>query len=101
MVSMYDIDEPTKTLIEGREESIQEIRVLTLHTLVELDGVVYDLFHKERRDLCWKNKDLRRSRRRTSPIYLEPFYRVLPLLVDTGGRLLPPCEKSSSSSKGF
>ena len=48
MVSMYDIDEPTKTLIEGGEESIQESRVLTLHTSVDLDGVVYDLFHKER-----------------------------------------------------
>jgi len=40
MVSMYDIDEPTKTLMEREKEIIQEIRVLVLHTSVDLDGLV-------------------------------------------------------------
>ena len=101
MISMYDLDEPTKILIEEKKKIIQETRVLCILTLVDLVGVVYVIFHEERGDLCWRNKDPRRRCRRTGPIYLEPFYRVLPLLVDTGGRLLPPCEKSLSSSNGF
>ena len=40
MISMYDIDEPTKTLIEREEETIQEIRILMKHTSVDRDGVV-------------------------------------------------------------
>ena len=34
-------------------------------------------------------------------MYLEVFCRVLPLLVETCGRLLIPLEKSSSSSNHF
>ena len=34
-------------------------------------------------------------------MYLETFYRVLPLLVETCGRLLSPLEMISSSSKAL
>ena len=40
MISMYDIDEPTKTLIEREEENIHEFRVLMTHTSIDLDGMV-------------------------------------------------------------
>ena len=68
-------------------------------TFVDLVGVVYNLFHKERCDLCWKNKDQEEGRRRTASINLETFCRVLPLLVEIRGHLLTPFEKTSSSNK--
>ena len=45
MISMYDLDEPTKTLIEEKKKIIQETRVLCILTLVDLIGVVYGVFH--------------------------------------------------------
>ena len=70
-----------------------------LFTSIDLVGVVYNVFHVERCDLCLKNKDQEEGRRRTIPINLETFYRVLPLLVEMHGRLLPPFEKPSSINK--
>ena len=46
-----------------------------------------------------KSKDLEEDRIRTASMYLETFYRVLLLFVETCGRLLPPLEMISSSSK--
>ena len=69
-----------------------------LFTFVDLVGVVQNIFHEERCDLCWKNKDQEEGRRRTASINLETICRVLPL-VETCGRLLPPFEKPSSSKK--
>ena len=48
---------------------------------------------------CLKSKDLEEGRRRSNSIDLESFCRVLPLLVETRGRLLPPLEMISSSRK--
>ena len=68
-------------------------------TSVYLVGVVYNVFYEERCDLCWKNKDQEEGRRRTILINLETFCRVLPLLVEIRGHLIPPFDKTSSSSK--
>ena len=68
-------------------------------TFVDLVGVVYNLFPEERCDLCRKNKDQEEGQRRIALINLETFGHVLPLLVETQGRLLPPFEKPYSSSK--
>ena len=68
-------------------------------TFVDLVGVVYNVFHKEKCDLYWKNKDQEEGQRRTVPINLETFCHVLSLLVETYERLLSPFEKPSSSSK--
>ena len=57
------------------------------HTFVDLVGMVYKVFPQEE------------DRRRTASMYLETFYCVLPLLVETCGRLLPPLEMLSSSCK--
>ena len=70
-----------------------------LFTFVELVGMVYNIFHEEICDLYCKNKDQEEGRRRAVPINLETFYRVVPLLVETCGRILPPFEKPSKSSK--
>ena len=40
-------------------------------------------------------EDEEEDRRRTVSMYLEIFYRVLPLLVETCGHLLPPLEMIS------
>ena len=48
---------------------------------------------------CQNSKDLEEDRRRTASMYLETFCRVLSLLVETCGRILPPLEMLSSSSK--
>ena len=69
------------------------------HIFVDLVGVVSEVFHEERCYFCWKNKDHGEGQRKTVSINLETFCRVLPLLVETCGRLLPPFEKPSSSSK--
>ena len=42
-----------------------------------------------------------RSKRRSDSINFEAFYHVLPLLVETCGRLLLSLENSSSSNKSF
>ena len=68
-------------------------------TSVDLIGMVLNVFHEERCDLCWKNKDQEEGRRRTIPVNLETFCRVLPLFVETCGRLLSPFEKPYGSSK--
>ena len=70
-----------------------------LFTFVDLVDLVYNLFHEEICDLCWKNKEQEEGQRRTVPINLETFCRVLPFLVETCGHLLPLFEKPYSSSK--
>ena len=68
---------------------------------VDLVGLVHEIFHKERFDLCWKNKDQEEDQSRICSTNLEAFYCVLPLLVEMSGRLLPPFEMMFSSSKGL
>ena len=70
-------------------------------TFVDLVVLMYEIFHKEKIVLCWKNKDWEEGRNRIRSTNLEAFYCVLPLLVETSGRLLPPFEMMSSSSKGL
>jgi len=69
------------------------------HTFVDLVGMVYNLFHEERCDLCWKNKDQEEDWRRTASMNLETFCRVLPLLVETCGCLIPPLRSLLEASK--
>ena len=67
--------------------------------LVDLVGLIYDIFHKEKFDLCWKNKYREEGRRRSRTMNLERFCCVLPLLVETSGRLILPFKMMSNSSK--
>ena len=48
---------------------------------------------------CLKSKDQEEDRRRTCSTNLETFCRVLSLLIETGGHLLPPFETITSSNK--
>ena len=48
---------------------------------------------------CLNSKDLEEDQRRTVSMHLETFCRVLPLIIETCGRLLPPLEMMSSSNK--
>ena len=67
--------------------------------LVDLVGLVYEIFHKEIFDLCWKNKDWEEGRRRSRTMNLERFCYVLPLLIEISEHILPPIKMLSSSSK--
>ena len=85
------------TVLELELASVSSVRATLLGGSV--DVLIKNSFKIERRDLCWKNKDLWRRSRRSASMNLEALCRVLPLLVETCGRLLlPPC-KSFSSSK--
>ena len=68
-------------------------------TFIDLVGVVYNLFHEERCDICWKNKDQEEGKKRTVSINLETYCHVLLLLVEKRGHLLPSFEMPYSSSK--
>ena len=68
--------------------------------LVDLVGLVYESFTKK--DMIFLVEQ--RSRRRIAEACstnLETFCHVLPILVETSGRLLPPFEMITSSSKKF
>ena len=57
-------------------------------SFLDLVGMIYKSFHEGNMRSCKKIKDLGEDRRRTASMYLETFYRVLPLLVETRGHLL-------------
>ena len=70
-----------------------------IYTFLDLAGVVYMIFHKERLDLCWKSKDRLERMMENRSQHHEAFCRVIPLLVDASGHLLLPLEMMSRSIK--
>ena len=75
------------------------LRFIIFFHLEDLFELVYGIFHKERFDLCLRNKDQEEERRRFRTMNLERFCFVLPLLVETSERLLPPFEIISIHNK--
>ena len=69
-----------------------------IYYLVDIVGLVYKSFTKKYVILLIEQRSRRRNRRACS-INLKTICRVLPLLVETSGHLLPPLEILSSSSK--
>ena len=69
------------------------------NTFVDLAGMVYGIFYIERLDLCLKSKDLLKKIMENRSQRHEPFYRVIPLFVDTSVHLLIPLEMISRSIK--
>ena len=57
--------------------------------------MVYKVFPQGKDKVLLESKDLEEDRRRTISMYLETLYRVLPLLVETCGHLIPPLEMIS------
>ena len=66
--------------------------------LVDLVGLVYKYFTKKVVIFLIEQR-LKKKNRRACSTNLETFYRVLSLLVETNGLLLPPFEMITSSNK--
>ena len=69
------------------------------HTFVDLVGMVYEVFPQGKDEVLLEEQRLRRRSEKNCLDVPETFCRVLSLLVETYGRLLPPLEMMSSSSK--
>ena len=98
MLPMHDLDEPTKPYWNSlKRTTIKQIGFWLTYLCRPAWSI--KSFHKGKMRSSLKSKDLEEDRRRTASMYLETLCRVLLLLVETCGRLLPPLKMMSSRSK--